>query len=194
MGRFQQIAKGTRARHTVELPLANGDATRVAVRPLLDAEDDEIDVAARAYAKARDVEDPKPGNTIYERGHALHTLLLACSDPDSPDSDPAPFFANVEEIRTGLDRDRIQYLLTAQQVWQDQCAPQQLQLSGDDFIAKVVEVATSEDDRPFYRMRQGLQWIFMRALAVQCLNSPELKSLSGLASVPITSGAARAIS
>lgn len=191
MGRFQQIAKGTRARHTVEVPLPNGETMRVAVRALLDAEDDEIDVAAREYAKARDVDDPKPGNTVYDRGHALHTLLRSCSDPDSPDESPVPFFANVEEIRAGLDRDRIQYLITAQQVWQDKCAPQQLQLSGDEFVAKVVEVATSEDERPFLRMRPGLQWIFMRTLAGQCMSSPELKSLSGLASASATSAAAR---
>lgn len=191
MGRFHQIAKGTRARHPVPLPLPTGETATVAVRALLDAEDDEIDVAAREYAKARGVEDPKPGNTVYERGHALHTLLLACSDPDSPDENPAPFFSSIEEIRQGLDRDRIAYLLTAQQVWQDKCAPQQLQLSGDEFIAKVVEVATSEDERPFLRMRPGLQWIFMRTLAGQCMNSPELKSLSGSASVTSSSSTTR---
>ncbi len=187
MGRFQQIAKGTRARHVVELPLANGETIRVAVRALLDDEDEEIDRLAREHAKRLGVEDPKPGNSLYDRAFARFTLLLSCSDPESPDEVPAPFFANEEEIRLGLDRDRITYLFEAQQVWQDRCAPQQLQLSGDEFIAKVVEVATSEDERPFLRMRQGLRWIFMRTLSAQCMSSLELKSLSGLDSATSTS-------
>jgi hypothetical protein len=182
MGRFRDIARGARARRTVEFPIATGEPVKVAVGVLLDGADEEIDRLSREHAKKLGVEDPKPGNSIYDRAADRFTLLLSCTDPESPDEAPVPFFASEEEIREGLDRDRIAYLVTAQAVWQDQCSPRQLKLTTDEFISKVVEVATSPDDRPFYLMRPGLQWIFMRTLAGQCMNSPELKSLSGLGS------------
>lgn len=180
MANFASIAKGIRARHIVDLPLADGVVTKVSVRALTDAEDDEIETEALAYAKTRKVEDPKAGDPIYDRGVAVHTLLLACSDPDSPDASPVPFFSDVEEIQHGLDRDRIAWLLSAQQIWQDKCSPRQLNLSPDEFVERITEVAVSKDEGPFLRMRPGLQWICMRILAVQWWNSPGPKSLFGL--------------
>jgi hypothetical protein len=191
MPRFRDIARGTRGRHPVDLPLASGEVTNVAVRALLDDEDEEIDRLAREHAKKLGVEDPKPGNTLYDRAFARFTILLSYSDPESPDEAPVPFFSSEEEIRLGLDRDRIAYLFEAQQIWQDRCAPQQLTLTGDEFVAKVVEVATSEDERPFLRMRPGLRWIFMRTTAAQCMSSLELKSHSGWGSDTTTSSAAK---
>jgi hypothetical protein len=177
MGRFSEIAKGTLARHVVELPLANGVVTKVAVRPLLDWDDNEIDAQALVFARKHGVEDPKPGQPIYERAVALYTLLLACSDPDSPDNAPVPFFDSVEQIQKGVDRDRIAWLMGAQQVWEDRCSPRQLKMTPDEFIHKVGEVALTESEDPFLGMRPGMQWDFTRTLCGLFMSSPELKSL-----------------
>jgi hypothetical protein len=179
MARFSEISRGTLARHVEELPMANGNVERVAVRPLLDCDDDEIETNALAYAKARGAVDPKAGNPLYDRGIALHTLLIACSDPDSPDDAPRPFFDSVEQIQRGLDRDRIAWLIAAQQVWEDKCSPRQLSMTANEFIAHVMEVAVSEDERPFLRLRPGLQWILLRTLARQHVASLEPSLLSG---------------
>jgi hypothetical protein len=182
MGRFSQIARGTLARHVGELPMPNGQIEKIAVRPLLDDDDDQIETQALAYATQRGVADPKAGHPIYDRGVALYTLLLACSDPDSPDGAPVPYFDNIEQIRTGLDRHRIAWLLAAQQVWEDTCSPRTLKMSPNEFVAHIMEVAVSKDEAPFLRLRPGLQWILLRTLAKQYISSPEPRSLYGLVS------------
>lgn len=177
MGRFADIAKGTLARHVAELPLAGGQLVRVAVRPLLDWDDNEIDAKALEFARKHGVDDPKPGQPIYERAIALYTLLLACSDPDSPDDAPVSFFDSVDQIQKHVDRDRIAWLMGVQQTWEDRCSPRQLKLSPDEFVQRVGEVALAEDEDPFVHMRPGLQWAFTRTLCGLFMNSPELKSL-----------------
>lgn len=178
MSRFRQIVRGIAARHKVELPLPGGGSDVVAVRPLNDIDDSRIDDAALEYAKEHGVSEDhaKPGNGIYDRAHALHTLLIACSDPDSPDEAPVPYFESIAEIQAGLDRDRIAILLAAQQIHQERCSPRALTMSGDDVFVTMFELATSEDERPFVRLQPGMQWILLRTLAALVLNSQELKS------------------
>jgi hypothetical protein len=153
-----------------------GEVCELDVRVLDDADDTAIDEAAGAFAKKHGGE-AREGDPQYDRGRALHTLLRACIDKDSPEEAQAPFFdGGLVQVQT-LNRDTIAYLLAAQEVWQDQCSPRKLKLSGEEVLQHLVEVATSEDERPFVRLRPGLQWILLRSTAKLALASPELRSL-----------------
>jgi len=193
VSRFADIALGTSARKVVDLPLPNGTSDRVAVRVFNDIDDSRVDDAALAYAKDHGVAEElaKPEHPIYDRGHALNTLLLGCSDPDSPDDAPVPYFASVTEIQAGLDRDRIAILLAAQAIHQEQCSSRKLTMAGDEVFATLLDVATSEDARPFLRLHPGYAWILLRSTASLVCSSPDLSS-SYTSQVVLTSNGLRA--
>jgi hypothetical protein len=164
MARFKDLTKQRPPRHVFDLAMPDGSVVPVAVRTLLNTDDDAIDTAAVEYARSRKAESAREGDPIYDRGRTLYTLLLACSDPDSPDEEPVPFFSSVDEIRTGLDRDRLAYLLAAQQWWQDQHSGRARSLKPYEALQKAAEIATSSDPRPFLELSPGLLWSVLRAL------------------------------
>lgn len=189
MSRFADIAKGTHATKTVELPLPGVDKPiRILIRVLNAFETGSIDATARAYAiaelkKARvddtgSVPEPKPGDRLYDLGVMGTTCLLACRDPEQPE---APFFASLDEVLGGLDVDRIALLYEEQEAWQDRCAPRPRRLGGEAFMALVVNEAAIEEDAadgPFSDLPRSLQRICFRILARQFVSSLSLKSPS----------------
>ncbi len=181
MSRFSEIAKGARQIDEVELPLPGIETpVKVGLRVLLSNDDDAILKSARDHAISAGVSDPKDGNPIYDVALARATIALACVDLASPDK-KTPFFESADEVRTGLDRDRIGLLFARQQLWQDRCSPSSREMGSEQFIAKVLEIAGAEDDerRPFDSMRPALHESFTRSLARQYVALLTRKSPSG---------------
>lgn len=187
MARFRDVAKGPNARHTVEVALLDGTAWRVDVVPLIGEAEAEVLVGARAFAKARGVEDPKPGVELYELGLWVHTLLAACLDADEP-ARPVRAFDSVEQILdrgTGLDRDRIAFLFEAQQRHQDACSFRKRGLSMAEYVAAVVEHGTAAEDvpeLPFERWQPATRRSFVRSMAHQLYTLLGSNSSGGLGS------------
>lgn len=211
MATWNQIRKGTRARRRALLPLSNGpiplrtgeagelhldpasgDVVQLDLRPLTSGEQAEVLARARADALARGVQDPRPGNPIYDLAEMEHTLLLCCIDPDSPSEAPRALFASIEEIRSdpALGSDRVVYLFELFQQYQDECSPQRRHLTLDEAMAAMLLLGGEEEEarRFFESLGPGLRWICMRTLALQLRISPTLSSASGSPSAARPSG------
>jgi hypothetical protein len=135
---------------------------------------------ARGFAKERGVDDPRDGNPIYDLGQWVHTLAVACIDPESPEEAPRPFFeGGADQILASelLGRDVIAYLYEHQQSWQDEVSPRARTIGAAELVAHVVEVASTEDPTPFLRLVPALRWSLHRSMALALLTSPTLKSL-----------------
>jgi hypothetical protein len=184
MARFAQVAKGGLARQRVEVALIDGTTWAVDVVPLIGEHEADVLVGARAFAKARGVEEPKAGVELYELGLWVHTLLVACLDPDEP-TKAVRAFDSVEQMldrTTGLDRDRIAFLFEAQQRHQDACSFRKRGLSMAEYIQAVVEHAVAEEDPaalPFEQWQPATRRSFVRFLAHQVTLLWNLKSPSG---------------
>jgi hypothetical protein len=136
---------------------------------------------ARADAIGNGVSDPKDGEPLYDLAVMVHTLLLSVVDHDSAPGEERPFFDSAEQIRKHLDGQRIGYLYALQEVWQDECAPQRIDLSEQEMLEWVLELAESEDPQvPFGRLRPASRWIYMRSLARLLVSSRDFRSLHGL--------------
>jgi hypothetical protein len=188
MATFGQIAKGKRARKRITFPLLAGTSAdgaadaRVEVDLVVLTGIEEADVLAKArtFAKERGVDDPRDGQPIYDLAQWVHTLAIACVDPDSPEDAPRPFFEGGAAQILGselLGRDVISYLYEHQQAWQDQVSPRARTIGPAELVAHVVEIAASEDPTPFLRLAPVLRWSLHRSMAVALLSSPMLKSL-----------------
>jgi len=171
MARFQDIAKGKRARRATTLSIGEASVA-LEVRVLGPDEDLAIAAAALSGAKARGSVDPGRGEPLYEALFRAHTLALACVDKDSPADAPAPFFSSVEEILTSEDltRDHIAWLFEEQERWQDECSPRQKTLTTAQYIATVARLAEG-DDLPFIKLSPGAQVSFVRSTAKQLWSS-----------------------
>ena len=170
MSRFSKLVKGTRARKPFALALPNAaEDVSIALVSLSGADEVEVFAQARAFAKSKGIDDPKQGDPIYERAIWASTLLLACIDPESPESSPVPFFDSVEEILGGLDRDRIALLFEAQQAWQDETSPRPGSMSAVEFVDMTFACARAEEgaDLPFERLRPVTRRSFVHTLALQ---------------------------
>lgn len=193
MAAFSTIAAGARARKRVEATTIAGDTFACDLRPVM-GEDDALALQrAREFAIARGVADPKEGEPIYELALAVETLALACVDPDAPTS---PFFdGGSAQIRAHLDRDRILYLYETLTAWQATFSPREHKLDWPTFVAKVYELATTEEadaDAPFARWAPGMLVSFTRTLARLWWSSLGGKSPSGTGSASPTSSAPNA--
>lgn len=183
MARFSQVAKGASARHTETLTLLDGTEWRVDVVPLIGEMEADSLVGARAYAKAHGIEEPRPGQELYELGLWAHTLLVACLDAD--ENGDVRAFDSIEQIldrKNGLDRDRIAFLFEAQQRHQDACSFRKRGLDAVEYINAVVAHAVAEEDAaelPFEQWAPATRRSFVRTLCVQYTNLVGLKSLSG---------------
>lgn len=192
------MSLGKRARKIIDLPLGAPVAPtlkgapqapaepviRVGLRPLTSGEIHETLARARADAIAHGVTHPQEGNPTYDLAEMEWTLLLCCVDPDSPEgSAPAPFFASIEEIRTAPDlgRERVTFLFARWKLWQLEMSPDLRQVTPEEFIAGL-GVLGGEDEpaaRDFFSsLGPGLQWSYMRSLALQWQSSPKDRSTS----------------
>jgi hypothetical protein len=193
MATFSQLAKGRRARKTVTFPLlaaavAEGTEPRelaVDVIVLSGLEDADVMGKARAFAKERGVDDPKDGNPIYDLALWAFTLAIACVDPESPETDPRPFFdGGAEQILASnlLGRDTIAYLYEHQQQWQDEVSPRARTVGPEELLAHVLAVASAEDPTPFFRLAPALRWTLHRSMAALLVTLQMPRSPSGSAS------------
>lgn len=156
MSKLSDIIKGRKARRKVPFPgiidSTPGAPEVVLDLQVLDGEQEAEALArARAFAVGKGVSAPKSGEPEYDLGLMVHTLLLAAIDHDSPDEAPAPFFASSEEILRHLDRERIAYLYTLQQLWQEDLSPTSSKNFSEDRIFEIaIEAADEEDPLRFF--------------------------------------------
>ena len=142
--KFADIVKGARARKAAEVMGLDGKTKiQVAVRILMPEDDAAIEEAAVEFARAHKVADPKPGNTQYERGLVIHTLLRGCLDPDVTAADE-PYFASEAEIAKHLDDARMLHLHFQQRAFQREVSPNPGKGDPVEFLALLYQSATAE--------------------------------------------------
>lgn len=200
MASFGQIAKGTRARKRIQLPMGaaqfdpeigtwgGGEIVDLDVRPINAVERSLVLERSRAFAKSKGVEDPTDGDELYDQARLLHTLAIACVDKDSPESDPKPFFdGGFEQLHTTelLTTDHIAYLFEQQQLWEDECSPRLKKQTPGQFMATILSIAGG-DMSFFVGARPGMLWSFTRTLAALHANSLTPTSPSSSDSAPST--------
>ena len=167
--KFRELERGPIEGRTEDFD-RGGRVDKVRVIPLLANRDREIEAGAAAYVLAENKRFPdappaliKPGDPTYERGIYAVTVLLSVLDPD----DGAPYFASVEEIVTGLDRDRLAMLFELQQQAQADFAPRAGKLTNAEFfslLGRTVE-APEGTDLPFESLPRATQRIYHRTIA-----------------------------
>jgi hypothetical protein len=171
-------------------PIAPGATVKVDLRVLSGEEEAVVLDKARKFAIGRGVKVPRDGEPIYDLAVMIETLALACVDSESPEEAPALFFESSREILDGMDRERIVYVYTVWETWQEECSPQAKTMPPEEFFDIVVRAADSEDPTdPFCRLRPGMQWICFRTMASLLISLLPLKSLrSSLSELGTTSG------
>jgi hypothetical protein len=159
--KFADLLKGTKARKTVEFPrqatvldTEKVPGIEIDLVVLTGEQESEALKRARAFAVKNGVESPQLGEPIYDLGLMVETLALAVIDHDSPADAPARFFASADEILKHLDRERIVYLYTLQQTYQDALSPTLGHLTEEQVIETVIRFADEEDPYvPFEKLR-----------------------------------------
>lgn len=182
MGAFSLIVQGSRARKRVESTTITGQPFACDLRAVVGVDDAAIFAEARAFAKARGVAEPKDGDPLYDLGLAVHTLAIACVDPDSLTEAPRVFFdGGASQILEHLDRDRILYLYETLTAWQSTFSPRQQSQSWPEYVASVYVLASEEADAddPFAKWSPALRASWARTTARLLLASHALKSHSG---------------
>lgn len=187
MGKFREIARGNLDIDRAPIEFIDGTTDTIGLRLLLGSEEDAILTAARTAAVQRGVTDPKDGNPIYDAWVARYTVFHAAVDPDEGHRAES-YFESAEQILHNLDDDRVVYLAERQRTWQDARSPRLRSLNRDQYIGAVLEIATAGEgeDLPFERWHPALRKSFLRISCSLLLNSPGLKSASGLDSVGST--------
>jgi hypothetical protein len=188
------ILKGKKARRTIpfpgvvrtELPQGETAPTVVLDVVVLDGHQEAAALAgARAFAKGKGVDAPKEGEPEYELGLMVHTLLLACLDHESPPGAPAPFFASADQILQHLDRERISYLYTLQQVWQDELSPARKSLDEGEVLGFVLRAADAEDPLRFFEeLQPAMLARLLHSTAKQLVTLLRIRSQLGSSSSP----------
>ena len=167
------------AEHPGEEPL--GNEIEIGLRVLSGIELTDILEAAREFAKKRGVDKPEPTDPLYDLGMSVHTLALACVDPDHPDPDSpdALFFdGGVDQILASphLGRDGITYLREMHETWQDLCAPQAKKLDIAEFDIALDEIASSGGLPFYYSLGPAVRWNLTHTMAVLLSTARTLKS------------------
>jgi hypothetical protein len=143
------------------------------VRHLMADQEAAVLVDARAFAKARGVEDPKPDDPLYLFGMMVSTVLRGYLDADAAPGELDPLFdGGVDQILRHLDQDRIAYLWAAQCAFQDTCSGRTVALTDVEVLARVHTIAAADptDAGPFTDLRPFQQQQLMRAMAKLILN------------------------
>lgn len=181
MAKFRDIVSVRPPRKPVSLPLISGATVAVALIPLLIDADTQALAEARAFAVAKGVADPKPGDPLYERGLMLHVVLKACVDIDVAERDE-PFFGSLEEIGKLLDPDRLAWLFHVQRAHQNAVAPFPKDDDLGGFVRWLFSSMEVDDAReiPFDYLPLRTRQSFLRRLVSVCSAHPSLKLLLGL--------------
>jgi hypothetical protein len=159
------------------------------VRHLMADQEAAILQEARAFAKARGVDDPKPDDPLYLFGMMVSTVLRGYVDADGAPGELDPFFdGGVDQVLRHLDQDRIAYLWAAQCAFQDACSGRAVKLTDVEVLGRVHAIAAAEpgDAAPFADLRPFQQQQLMRAMAKLILS---LSALLEKAAPSTTSGA-----
>lgn len=172
MATFESILSGKRERKTVEFPVPldpENPEKKILVDIVVLAGDEEATAlaCAREYAKGKGVADPKSGDPHYDLGVMVHTLARALLDHDVPGSfvffanpagAPKDFEQGAAALLARLDRERIQYLFTLYQVWQDESSPWGSEVKSEDQMLQVLFRLRGVTDPkvPFEQMRPAL--------------------------------------
>jgi hypothetical protein len=198
--KFSDIVRGTRQDEELELPRIIGQAEdapapKCRVRALNGVEEELALAAAAKRAKAQGA-DAKVGDPIYDLALMYETIVLACVDPDSPSHARTPVFdGGADQARELYGRDAVTLVYSQQQFYQDRVAPQLGRLTPIDYTAGALVLGGEDENaalRFFLRCRPGLQWSFVRTLAVLQVNSLGRSLSSGSSSataMPSESGA-----
>jgi hypothetical protein len=183
MAKFEDILPALQAtvqtRRPVKILAIDGQTEiRCDFRLLMTDDDAALEEAAVEYAIARKVRDPKPGNSQYERGLMLHTLLLACVDNEVKDRFE-PYFRTVEQIGRFLDDGRCAVLFFEQRAFQKEKSPNpQRGQRPEDYLALVFD-SNAEREKggdpalPFVDLPRGMLVNFA-VESVRLLCSPPL--------------------
>ena len=167
--KFRDLERGPAQGRTEDFD-RGGRVDKVRVIPLLANRDREIEAGAAAYVLAENKRFPdappaliKPGDPTYERGIYAVTILLSVLDPE----DGQPYFASVEEIVTGLDRDRLAMLFELQQQAQADFAPRAGTLTNAQFFEWLEKTAEAPEgtDLPFESSPRAMRRAFARGMA-----------------------------
>ena len=192
--RFAKLVKGTADVRPVELVLPGlAEPIKIGQRPLNALEETDVIAKAREFAKAKGADKPTDDDPLYVMGAWANTLLVACVSLDGDDKGE-PFFASVDEILSGLDRDRISYLYEMQQRIQEDHGCRKERLSADEMMRAVHDIVTKEvgdPDLPFWKWGPSLRASFMHFLASQLFLSQLDKSPSGSTSGADTANATK---
>lgn len=198
-----QVLKGYLQQEIVQLPLAGGHLAdhesgqageapavppvEVGLLPLTPGQEADIAERARAYAKSRGIEDPKPDDELYEYGKHLHRCLLGVVDPESDPESPEPFFdGGLEQIENmaELGRDGVLTLSEMHEKFQDDVSGQikKLDAMTDGELDEFLAVAGGpHGEAHFFSLRPGLRASSWRFMAVLLRAYRQPKSPSGYA-------------
>ena len=186
MAKYSNLRRGARGFRVIDFERPDGEVDKVRVRALKGSRDDEIFQGAKEFAEKNGGKAVE-GDTEFDRGIYLHTILLACEDSDSPLDKPEPYFPSLDVILDkdgGLDRDRIVYLFEVQQQVQDEFAPRPKTLSPIQYFEWMRVTAEADDgvELPFERSPRNTQRAFVRGLAQTVWKSLQAKFSNGPAS------------
>lgn len=155
MGKIRDLILKPARRRPCEVTALDGETLlRFDLRLLTGDESVTVEKDARAFAKANGVEKVDGSDGLYLRGLMVSTLLLACTDNDSPITAPEPYFDNAVQVRKLLDDARIAHVYEKQRGFQSEFSPTPDKCSYDEFVALVwktrEEARTGGDpERPF---------------------------------------------
>lgn len=197
MAKFSDVTQGVRARKPIKLPLPGaqidgetgawvGPTVDLDVRVIKEDEHAVILGQALAFARKHGLQDPGDGDPLYEQGKMLHTLAIACLDPESPKDAPAPFFdGGWEQIYTSevMTPEVTAYLYLQQQLYQDEVNPLLKTMSPTEFMAAAIK--TAQGDMSFFvNSRPGMQWSFLLTTVKQLLSALSHNSTFSMSSEP----------
>jgi hypothetical protein len=177
MGKFADIASGeVPRRRDVKFTTLRGAETSCDLVVLDGALYEEC--LRRATAKAIEAKVPAAeGSALFEFARACEIVALAAMDPEKPTE---RFFASVDEVKRGLDDERILMLFREHEILQDEHSPRKGKATVEELMGMVYDHALKEDEEslPFERYRPVLQRTFVRFLVDLHLTSSASKSLS----------------
>lgn len=183
------VARGVKARlKDVRCTTLGGDEFSCDLR-VLDAVEEQAIVASACAQSRASGGTAKEDDLVYQYAFAVGVLAAAATDPESPPEAPEAFFADVEELRSNMDRERILLLAEQQRRFQERTSPRKHELSEEEFVAMVAALAASEEgeDLPFETLPRHTLVSSMRRMALLLSISPKAKS-------PTSSGAEGAAS
>lgn len=181
--KFSSVLLGKRAESVVDLQY-RGEALRFALRPLDGTEEAAALERATEFARSRNAASVVPGNPLFDLGLMVHSLALAAIDVDSPAEARQPYFdAGADAVLGAFGPEEIAFLYARYEHQQAECSPTINRMSANEMVGHLIEIAGSDSDLPFVRLRPALQLSLLRFSARQLLSSPAgsslLSSLSG---------------